>query len=95
LWQELTSEITAFERPSYFQDTMLRGAFRSFKHDHYFAASDADTKAVRDVLEFAAPLPLAGWGAEKFLSRYLAKFLRKRNDLIKHVPESEEWHQFL
>jgi ligand-binding SRPBCC domain-containing protein len=95
LWQELTSKITAFDRPSYFQDTMLRGVFRSFKHDHSFSAPDAGTTAMRDVLEFAAPLPLAGLIAEKFLRPYLAKFLRERNDLIKRVSESEEWRQFL
>jgi hypothetical protein len=28
--------ITAYERPKYFQDTMGRGRFRSFQHDHHF-----------------------------------------------------------
>lgn len=32
----LTSKITAFDRPRYFQDTMTRGAFKRFRHDHYF-----------------------------------------------------------
>ncbi len=27
-WRNLTSEITAMERPGYFQDTMIEGAFR-------------------------------------------------------------------
>ena len=27
VWQELTSEITAFERPVHFRDSMVRGAF--------------------------------------------------------------------
>src|SRR5882757_3748510 len=44
--QELTSEITAMDGPAldgpalgtagYFQDTMVRGAFRSMQHDHFF-----------------------------------------------------------
>jgi ligand-binding SRPBCC domain-containing protein len=38
VWQRLTSEITAMDRPAYFQDTMIRGAFRSMKHDHFFEA---------------------------------------------------------
>ena len=36
VWRKLTSEITAMERPAYFQDTMIRGAFRMMKHDHFF-----------------------------------------------------------
>jgi ligand-binding SRPBCC domain-containing protein len=95
LWQEFTSEITAFDRPFYFQDTMLRGAFRSFKHDHYFSASGDGASTMQDVLEFAAPLPLAGLIAEMFLRPYLAKFLRERNDLIKSVAESDAWQQFV
>src|SRR5580658_7797642 len=30
------SRITAFDRPLHFQDCMVRGAFKSFCHDHYF-----------------------------------------------------------
>ena len=33
--QNLTSEITAFEPPSYFRDTMIDGAFRVMWHDHF------------------------------------------------------------
>src|SRR6185437_16578776 len=36
VWQELTSRITVFERPLHFRDTMVRGAFARFDHDHYF-----------------------------------------------------------
>lgn len=61
-WQTLTSEITAFERPVYFRDTMLRGAFRWMKHDHYFRALCAGETEMKDVFCFAAPLPVwAGW----------------------------------
>jgi hypothetical protein len=48
-----------------------------------------------DVLEFAAPVPVAGRLAEVFLQPYLAKFLRERNDLLKQVAESEEWRKFI
>src|ERR1700761_760327 len=36
--QYLTSKITAFDSPYYFQDTMVEGAFKSLQHDHYFRA---------------------------------------------------------
>src|SRR5882672_734420 len=38
VWQTLTSEITAMDRPAYFQDTMVQGAFRFMQHDHFFRA---------------------------------------------------------
>src|SRR3954447_10250241 len=34
--QRFTSAITAYDRPRHFQDSMVRGAFHSFVHDHYF-----------------------------------------------------------
>jgi ligand-binding SRPBCC domain-containing protein len=95
IWQEFTSRITAFERPTYFQDTMMRGAFRSFRHDHFFESIDPGTTLMRDVLIFSAPFPVLGRIAETFLRPYLAKFLRERNSLMKRVAEGEEWRQFL
>src|SRR5687767_3427706 len=37
LWQTLRVRITAMERPNYFSDSMVRGAFRRMDHQHYFA----------------------------------------------------------
>jgi len=34
--QRLTSRITAFDRPHSFRDSMVRGAFAGFDHDHLF-----------------------------------------------------------
>jgi hypothetical protein len=42
--QQLTSKITAFERPSYFRDEMTKGIFRSVKHDHLFEANGSVTE---------------------------------------------------
>jgi ligand-binding SRPBCC domain-containing protein len=49
------SLITAFDRPRHFRDSMLRGAFRSYTHDHYFEPRDGGT-LMTDVMDFAAPL---------------------------------------
>jgi ligand-binding SRPBCC domain-containing protein len=95
IWQELTSEITALDSPKYFQDTMLRGAFRFFQHDHYFVERGNGVTEMRDVLRFAAPVPLLGRISEIFLRPYLSRFLRKRNELLKKVAESEDFQRFL
>src|ERR1700704_1903395 len=50
-----TSLITAYDRPRHFQDSMLRGAFRSYTHDHFFEPYDGGT-LMTDVMEFTAPL---------------------------------------
>jgi ligand-binding SRPBCC domain-containing protein len=86
--QHFTSRITAFDRPHYFQDAMQRGAFRSFVHDHHFAAAGTRTK-MTDVLVFAAPLGLLGRIAEKLaLRRYLRRLLQSRAIAIKEAAES-------
>lgn len=87
--QHFTSKITAFDPPSYFQDTMQRGAFQSFVHDHFFTAVDGGTR-MEDVLEFAAPLGVLGWIAEKVvLGRYLERLLASRAAVIKEAAEDK------
>ena len=90
-----TSIISAYDRPRYFQDVMTRGMFKSFEHDHHFAADHGGT-LMRDELRFAAPLGVLGIIAETLvLKRYLAGFLIERNALIKAVAESEAWRRFI
>lgn len=86
--QTFTSKITAFDRPHHFQDTMQRGAFRSFVHDHYFTAL-RDGTAMKDVVTFAAPLGILGKLVERVVLRgYLARLLTARAEAIKHAVES-------
>ena len=94
VWQEFTSRITSFKRPHHFRDEMIRGAFHSFKHDHYFNIQNEKTE-MRDVLCFSAPIPLLGRLAEPFLRSYLERFLRERNALLKKISESEDRRKFL
>ena len=58
--QHLTSKITAFDPPRYFQDRMVKGAFASFVHDHHFEEIDGRT-TMTDVIEFRSPLGPVGW----------------------------------
>jgi ligand-binding SRPBCC domain-containing protein len=86
--QHLTSKITAFNSPLYFQDTMQRGAFKSFVHDHYFIGDTTGT-TMRDILVFAAPFGLIGKAVEKLiLRRYLRRLLRARAAVIKAAAET-------
>ena len=96
VWQHLTSKITAYEPPIHFQDTMTEGAFRFMQHDHYFLANSESETEMRDRLTFAAPLSLLGTIAEHlFLKRYMGRFLRHRNKIVKQVAESDSWQNFI
>jgi ligand-binding SRPBCC domain-containing protein len=90
-----TSVISGYDRPAYFQDSMTKGMFKSFVHDHSFE-TDEDGTLMRDKLRFAAPLGVLGTIVEVLLlKRYLAGFLMERNSLIKQVAESDDWRSFL
>jgi ligand-binding SRPBCC domain-containing protein len=86
--QHFTSKITAFSPPLYFQDSMQRGAFKSFVHDHYFSEADGVT-SMKDVLAFSAPFGPLGRIAEKLvLKRYLARMLTARANVIRDAAEA-------
>lgn len=88
-WQELTSKIVAYDRPRHFRDTMQKGYFKYFEHDHYFEEKDNQT-IMTDEMNFASPFGLAGQAVDALiLKSYLSKFLKKRNDHIKEIAESE------
>lgn len=89
VWQNLTSEITAMDRPGYFQDRMIQGAFRFMEHDHFFRPLPGEETEMRDVFCFAAPLPALGRLVEiAVLRRYMRGLLRERNAVIKEIAES-------
>ena len=94
--QHLTSRISAYERPTYFQDVMVRGAFAWMEHDHWFDVAPDGGTVLRDDFRFAAPLGILGRAVEVLvLRRYMTRFLERRNAVIKRVAESEEWREFL
>lgn len=94
--QRLTSRISAYDRPAYFQDVMVRGAFAWMEHDHWFDATPDGGTVLRDDFRFAAPLGVLGRMAETLvLRRYMTRFLQRRNAVIRRVAESEEWREFL
>ena len=94
--QKLTSEITVIDRPVYFQDTMIRGAFRSMDHDHYFRSLSHEETEMRDVFRFAAPLGILGRLAEfAVLRQYMRSLLRERNAVIREIAESAAWPKYL
>ncbi len=89
------SRIEALRPYSYFRDVMVSGVFSHFEHDHHFAAMDDGTR-VREEIRFRAPCGVLGQLATKMLvRRHLTAFLMERNEGLKRVAESEDWHRYL
>jgi ligand-binding SRPBCC domain-containing protein len=89
LTHEHCSRITAFDRPAHFRDSMVRGRFGRFEHDHYFAETDGVT-VMRDVIDFASPMGVLGRVVDTLLlARYLRGLIEARNRVIKDAAEQE------
>jgi ligand-binding SRPBCC domain-containing protein len=98
VWQQVTSGITVYDRPRHFRDSMIRGAFRRFDHDHYFEpiGGDSARTLMRDVFDFTSPLGLLGALADRwFLVSHLRGLLEERNRFIKEIAESDGWRIYL
>ena len=93
--QHLTVRIVSMDRPRRFSDEMVKGAFKSFQHDHLFRAVDGGTEMV-DVMRITAPLGPLGWIAERlFLGAYMRRFIIKRAEILKELAEGDEWRKFV
>lgn len=88
VWQTLTSKITEYSYPNYFTDEMVRGAFKSFRHEHLFYAV-GDQTVMKDIFIFESPYGILGrWANSLFLGNYMSRLLEKRNGVIKQAAES-------
>ncbi|QHL89291.1 cell division protein [Nibribacter ruber] len=95
-WQTLTSKITAFERPHFFVDEMVQGAFKSFRHEHHFTPRPGGGTLVKDVFTFASPLGILGTLANHLvLTKYMKRLLLERNQIIKEYAESGKAEAYL
>jgi len=93
IWQHLTSKITEYDRPVYFVDEMVKGAFARFKHEHHFKQQGNQT-IVTDIFDYTSPLGILGRIADKlFLETYMYKLLLERNRVIKEYAESGKWQE--
>lgn len=87
-FQELTSKITAFEKPNSFTDEMVSGAFKSFEHIHKFEPAGKGTNMI-DIFSYVSPLGILGKVADHlFLKKYMETLLMNRNLTIKQHAES-------
>lgn len=86
--QRLTVKIAKMQPYTMFEDVMVKGAFKSFAHQHYFEEKN-DYTIMKDVFSYEVP----GWIFGKIfdaliLKRYMTRLLRIRNAAIKRTAES-------
>ena len=83
--QRLTVQITKMEKPFFFEDRMIDGAFKSMRHEHHFKEVDGKTIMV-DKFEYTVPFGIFGKLFNVFVLRaYMKRFLRTRNSIIKSI----------
>ncbi|KYG72226.1 ligand-binding SRPBCC domain-containing protein [Roseivirga ehrenbergii] len=93
--QKLTSKITAFDSPSYFVDEMVSGAFKAFRHEHFFEMIHDQTE-MTDRFDYTSPLGIIGKLFDNIvLEKYMFSLLYKRNQVIKEFAESNKWKKVL
>ena len=85
--QKLTVRITQFNRPVFFEDVMLKGAFQSMRHEHHFRAIGQGTEMI-DIFKCEVPLgPIGKLFDRLVLRKYMTTFLSTRNEVIKAICE--------
>ncbi len=95
IYQQLTSKVTAYDRPNSFTDEMVSGAFNSFRHEHHFEDTEEGT-LMRDIFTYRSPFGLLGRLVDAlFLQRYMTGLLQARNAVIKEYAESGKWKMVL
>jgi ligand-binding SRPBCC domain-containing protein len=95
IYQNLTSILSAYEFPYYFESKMVKGAFKKIEHKHIFEQKGEMT-IMTDRFDFEAPLGILGKIASQlFLLNYMKQLLEERNRIIKRAAESDEWKALL
>ena len=93
--QRLKVKMTKVERPFVFEDEMVSGTFSSMSHQHRFEEINGVTKMI-DRFEFRTPLGVLGKIAETlFLTNHMKSFLKKRNEELKKMAESDLWQNYI
>jgi len=89
VWQNLTVKITELNRPNYFVDEMVKGAFKSIRHVHNFTYENNHT-IMTDEFVYSVPLGILGKIFDRLiLENYMRRFLIKRNETIRKFAESD------
>lgn len=86
--QHLTVKISKMESPHYFEDVMVKGAFKSIRHQHTLEENNGVT-SMKDIFEYETPYSIFGQLFDALvLKKHMTNLLLERNRVIKQVAES-------
>jgi len=87
LLQHLTLKVSEFEKPYLFVDEIVKGEFKSYKHNHVFKEIEGKTVMI-DELYFASKYGIIGKITDYLiLKRYLKGLMITRNKILKQKAE--------
>ena len=93
--QKLTVTIPVMDRPHFFSDMMLEGAFKKMYHEHYFS-QEGQITLMKDHFTYEVPYGIAGKIFDVIvLKKYMTVFLTRRNQAIKYAAEGGGWKTIL
>ena len=85
--RHLTLKVTEFDSPKLFVDEMVKGYFKTYKHEHIFKEDGRKTIMI-DRFHFQSPHGIIGVFMDwLFLNRYMTNFLKTRNKALKREAE--------
>ena len=83
------------QRPHYFVDEMVSGAFSYFHHKHIFEVTSQGT-VMTDTFVYGTPMGILGRLFDRLvLEKYMYQLLSERNRIIKEVAESDQRLKYL
>lgn len=92
--QKLVVEIIRFDRPNFFEDKMLQGAFKSMRHEHHFLWTNGKVMMI-DKFEYEVPFGILGRLFDRIvLKNYMTRFLVTRNQIMKSIMEKDNASHF-
>jgi ligand-binding SRPBCC domain-containing protein len=91
---ELTAEVVAMDRPQFFRDEQVAGAFGDLVHEHTFER-DGDGTVMVDEVRFEPPFGPLGPLVEPVARRRLRRLVDYHAEALKEVAEGEDWRRFL
>lgn len=95
--QTMTTEITEMEEPKLFLEVMSQGEFKSFAHRRSFELdASGDTTTMLDEITYTLGFGILGKAvANLLLTAYLRESVRKHNNELKAIAESDNWQKYL
>lgn len=95
--QTMTTDITEMEEPKLFREVMTQGEFRSFEHLRSFEVDAAgEVTTMLDEISYTLGFGILGKAvANLLLTAYLRESVRRHNNSLKAIAESDDWQKYL